>query len=105
MKHTHYRFICAGIGLPLMFLAATAASADDKTTGATPTTITAPAETTTVPATADPQETAEQTPGEQKHGRLQFRAATGTCACTCAKGGLSEADIHRAEELRASAKN
>lgn len=34
-----------------------------------------------------------------KSDRLRFRSA-GACACTCAKGGLREADLKRAEEAR-----
>lgn len=94
MKSMQFRLIFAGLGLPLMILVSTAASADDKTTGATPATAAA-AEATTAPAAAD----------ETKPGRLRFRSADGTCACTCAKGGMSEADVRRAEELRANARN
>jgi len=107
MKPTHYRLICASIGLPLMLLAATAKSAGDNTSGATPA-VTAPSAIAPAPAVADQQKTAEQTPSDQKPGRLRFRAAGGACTCECAKGGMSEADIQRAERsegARNSAKN
>lgn len=35
-----------------------------------------------------------------KTPRLRFRTADGTCACTCASGGMSEADIRKAQEAR-----
>ena len=34
--------------------------------------------------------------------RLKFRSSDGTCACTCASGGTSEADIQKAQEARDS---
>jgi hypothetical protein len=36
-----------------------------------------------------------------KKSRLRFRTADGTCGCTCASGGTSEADIRKAEAARA----
>ena len=38
----------------------------------------------------------------KKH-RLKFRGKDGTCACDCASGGTSEADIKKAQEARAHA--
>jgi hypothetical protein len=40
-----------------------------------------------------------------KPNRLRFRSAAGTCACTCAKGGMSEAEIRKAEEARIGTKD
>jgi hypothetical protein len=40
-----------------------------------------------------------------KPNRLRFRSASGTCACTCAKGGMSEAEIRKAEEARIGTKD
>lgn len=100
MKHARFRLVLASMALPVMILASmSAGAAEAKTTGAT-SAITAAAETTPAPAAAD-----EAKPDKTKSGRLRFRSADGTCACTCAKGGVSEADVRRAEELRASARN
>ncbi|HXZ47163.1 MAG TPA: hypothetical protein VEH02_10595 [Pseudolabrys sp.] len=106
MNLTHKRLVLASVGLPWMILASTLTCADDNASGATP--VTPPAEIAPAPATADQQKTAEQTPSDQKPGRLRFRAAGGACTCECAKGGMSEADIQRAgrsEGARDSAKN
>lgn len=44
---------------------------------------------------------ASETSGKSaKTPRLRFRTADGTCACTCASGGTSEADIQKAQEAR-----
>lgn len=37
---------------------------------------------------------------DTKPNRLRFRSSNGACACTCAKGGLREADLKQAEEAR-----
>lgn len=100
MRHARFRLALGSMVLPAMILASmSAGAAETKTTGAT-SVIDAAAETTPAPATAD-----EAKPDKTKPGRLRFRSADGTCACTCAKGGMSEADIRRVEELRASARN
>lgn len=38
-------------------------------------------------------------PGSQK-SRLKYRGADGTCACTCATGGITEEQIRKAQEAR-----
>jgi hypothetical protein len=63
---------------------------------------------TDAPSTAAPgadAPAASATAPEGKPSRLRFRSANGTCACTCAKGGMSEAQIRRAEEARPDTKN
>lgn len=105
MKLTQFRLIFASIGLSLMILGSTAASADYKAAGEGTATAATPATTTADESASTPAATDVTKPGEAKPGRLRFRSADGTCACTCAKGGVSEADVRRAEEARASAKN
>ena len=41
--------------------------------------------------------------GYGKSHRLKFRGPDGTCACDCASGGISEADIRNSEEGKKSA--
>ena len=61
------------------------------------------ADTATSAAADDP---VARTPApEVKSNRLRFRSASGTCACTCAKGGIGEAEIRKAEEARTGAKD
>jgi uncharacterized metal-binding protein len=98
MKNAQFRLILASIGLPLMVLASMAASADAKAIDEGKATVAMP--TTTAAGEATPT-----LADEAKPGRLRFRSAEGTCACTCAKGGLAEADIRQAEEARARVKN
>lgn len=104
MKHAQFGLILASIGLPLMILGSALASADDNATGETKATAATPAVSATDEATPAPAATDATKPGEAKPGRLRFRSATSS-GCTSATGGVSEADIHRAEEGRASAKN
>lgn len=57
-------------------------------------------------ASSGANDPAANTPApEVKPNRLRFRSASGTCACTCAKGGLGEAEIRKAEEARTGAKD
>lgn len=44
---------------------------------------------------------ADREPRHAKSDRLRFRPAGGSCACTCAKGGMRESEIKQAEETRA----
>lgn len=44
-------------------------------------------------------------PDNAKKPRLKFKTADGVCACTCASGGKSEADIRKAQEARELASN
>jgi hypothetical protein len=39
----------------------------------------------------------------RKSHRLKFRGPDGTCACDCASGGITEADIRKAEAAHKSA--
>jgi len=104
MKHARFRLLLASVGLPLMILGATPASADDNAKGETKATAATPAVSATDEATSTPAATDATKPGEAKPGRLRFRSATSS-GCTSATGGVSEADIHRAEEGHTSAKN
>lgn len=104
MKHAQFRLILASVGLPLMILGSTPASADDNATGEAKATAAAPAVSATDEATPAPAATDATKPGAAKPGRLRFRSATSS-GCTSATGGVSEADIHRAEKGRTSAKN
>jgi hypothetical protein len=105
MKSTRFGLILAGIGLPLMLSVVTLVRADDKATSEAEATAAVPASApaasvgNSTPATADATVT-----GEAKPGRLRFRSATSS-GCTSAKGGVSDADIRRAEKERESAKN
>ncbi|MGA9031679.1 MAG: hypothetical protein WB402_04080 [Sulfuricaulis sp.] len=105
MKLTHFRLIVASIGLPVMIIGSTAASADYATAGEGAATAATPATAVADESASTPAATDATEPGEAKPGRLRFRSANGTCACDCAKGGLTEADIRRAEEARANTKN
>lgn len=59
-----------------------------------------------ITASAAVHDPVASTPAPQvKPNRLRFRSASGTCACTCAKGGMGEAEIRKAEEARTSAKD
>lgn len=104
MKHAQFRLILASVGLPLMILSSPPASADDNATGETKATAVTPAVSAADEATPTPAATDVTRPGEAKPGRLRFRSATSS-GCTSATGGVSEADIHRAEEGRTGAKN
>ena len=104
MKLTQFRLIFASIGLPLMIIGSTAASADYTTAGEGAATAATPAAAVADESASTPAADALKR-GEAKPGRLRFRSADGTCACDCAKGGLSEAEIRRAEEARVSAEN
>lgn len=103
MKSTRFGLILASVGLPLMISVTTAVRADDSATGAAEATAAAPATAATAgdstPAAADATK-----PGAAKPGRLRFRSATSS-GCTSAKGGVSDADIRRAEKERESTKN
>ena len=48
-------------------------------------------------AAADPKAADRQ--GARK-SRLRFKTVDGTCACTCASGGISEEEIRKAHEAR-----
>ena len=37
---------------------------------------------------------------EGRKSRLKFRGPDGTCACTCASGGITEEQIRKAQETR-----
>lgn len=107
MKHAHFRLILASVGLvglALMILGSPPASADDNATGETKATTAPPTVSTTDDATPAPAAADATKPGEAKPGRLRFRSAK-SAGCTPATGGVSEADIHRAEEGRTDAKN
>jgi len=105
MKSTRIGLILAGIGLPLMLSLVTLVRADDKVTSETeagaaaPASVPAASDDNSAPAAADATKS-----GEAKPGRLRFRSATSS-GCTSAKGGVSDADIRRAEKERESAKN
>jgi hypothetical protein len=106
MKLTHFRLIFASIGLPVMIIVgSTTAIADYTTPGEGAATAATPATAVADESASTPAATDATASGEAKPGRLRFRSANGTCACDCAKGGLTEADILRAEEARANAKN
>ena len=47
-----------------------------------------------------PAGTAQASVATTKKSRLQFRTSDGTCACTCASGGIGEAAIQLAQESR-----
>lgn len=104
MKHAQFKLILVGVGLPMMILGSTLAGADDNATGEAKATAATPAVSATDEATPAPAATDATKPGEAKPGRLRFRSATSS-GCTSATGGVSEADIHRAEEGRTSVKN
>ncbi len=53
--------------------------------------------TANAPKTAAREQT---TKGPRKSKRLRFRGPDGTCACDCASGGISEADIRKSQEAR-----
>ena len=38
--------------------------------------------------------------GAPRSSRLKFRSADGTCACSCARGGITEEEIRRAQQAR-----
>jgi hypothetical protein len=40
-----------------------------------------------------------------KKSRLKYRTADGTCACSCASGGISEQEIRKAGEARERARS
>lgn len=40
---------------------------------------------------------ASEAPGKS---RIKYRTADGTCACSCATGGISEEEIRKAQEAR-----
>lgn len=105
MKLTQFRLIFASIGLPLMIIGSTAARADYTTAGEGAATAATPVTAVADESASTPAADALKKRGEAKPGRLRFRSADGTCACDCAKGGLSEAEIRRAEEARVSAEN
>lgn len=104
MKNAQFRLIVASVGLPLMILGSTLAGADDNATDEAKGTAAAPAVGATGEAAPAPAATDASKPDEAKPGRLRFRSATSS-GCTSATGGVSEADIHRAEEERTSVKN
>ena len=53
------------------------------------------------PDLGDPKISTREPDAENaKKPRLRFRTTDGTCACTCASGGMSEADIRKAQEER-----
>lgn len=41
-----------------------------------------------------------ENPEGRKSSRLKFRGPDGTCACTCASGGITEEQIRKAQEAR-----
>jgi hypothetical protein len=43
--------------------------------------------------------------GAPKSSRLRFRSADGTCSCTCARGGITEEEIRKAEQARERARS
>lgn len=45
----------------------------------------------------------ERPPGQKS--RLKFRGPDGTCACTCASGGITEEQIRKAQEERDRARS
>lgn len=104
MRLKRLRLICAGIGLPLVILGTTTASADYQVVSEGTATAATPATAVTDKSASTPAATDTIKRGEAKPGRLRFRSASSS-ACTPAKGGTSEVDIHRAEEARAGAKN
>jgi hypothetical protein len=100
MKNARIPLILASVGLPLLMLVSTVASAgtttaDEGKPAAMPA---ASAATDKTAAVTDAQAS------DAKPGRLRYRSATSS-GCTSAKGGVGEADIRRAEEARTSDKN
>lgn len=107
MKRTRFGLILASVGLPLMLAAATMVRADDKATSEAEAAAAAPASAATADTNAGnstPAATDAAKPGAAKAGRLRFRSATSS-GCTSATGGVSDADIRRAEKERDNAKN
>lgn len=102
MKSTRFGLILASVGLPLMLSVATLVRADDQATSEAEAAAAAPASAATVDTNAGNSVPAADAakPGAAKARRLRFRSATSS-GCTSATGGVSEADIHRAEEGRA----
>lgn len=49
------------------------------------------------PAWLPTGEAAKASVAQNRKSRLKFRTSDGTCACTCASGGISEATIQQAE--------
>lgn len=95
MKHIQYGFVSTSIGLLLALLAMNAASADNKTmVGAQTLAATATQEATPTPAATEPTQ-----PAAAKPERLRYRSGA-TSGCTPAAGGLSEADILKAQQAR-----
>ena len=43
--------------------------------------------------------------GAPKSSRLRFRSADGTCSCTCARGGINEEEIGKAQQVREKAQS
>jgi hypothetical protein len=43
--------------------------------------------------------------GAPKSSRLRFRSADGTCSCTCARGGITEEEIRKAQQARERAQS
>lgn len=99
MKSARIPLILASVGLPLMMLVSTAASAGTTADGDKPAAM--PAASTATDKTAA---VTDEKASDAKPGRLRFRSATSS-GCTSAKGGVGEADIRRAEEARTSNKN
>jgi hypothetical protein len=57
-------------------------------------------EPTASPAPGAPAASAAAIDKSAKIPRLRFRGKDGTCACDCASGGTSEAEIKKAQEAR-----
>lgn len=62
-----------------------------------------PAEPAATPAQNVPAASQDSATKSVKKPRLKFRGKDGTCACDCASGGTSEADIKKAQEARKQA--
>lgn len=108
-------WVCCGLGFAALHSAAASNEAPSGEASAKPGIAGAMivADAATHPDTADKSASAPsgrangtQEPasnGVRKSRRLRFRGPDGTCACDCASGGISEADIRKAEEARRSA--
>jgi hypothetical protein len=108
-------WLCCGLGFAALQSAAAmidARSGEESTNPASARVLIA-ADAATVRQAADEPAAPTSTPGNSKQSpahkaipksnRLKFRGPDGTCACDCASGGISEADIRKSEEARRSA--
>lgn len=107
--------LCCGLGFAALQCAAASSvlsptdpSKDPGTSGAATTENASapPPATEKSGSTSKTSENAAQQPaasGPRMSHRLKFRGPDGTCACDCASGGISEADIRKSQEAHQSA--